>query len=278
VTPLYSVPCDVDYSTGNLDFIGTVVVNGNITSGFSVRAEGDVLVQGVIESSACVYSGGNVTAKGVVGGDNGRIEAKGEVRVRWCQDANIVAEKDVHVVDAALNSNIISLGYVYVNEKKGAVVGGSVRAVKGMNVKMIGSRLEVPTLVVAGENFRIMELVGELNRLQKINKQNQQKILLGLKSAHQAGVQDPEKLAKLKKLTEIYKTLEKKDLEFENRKEDLIRRMEERSFARIQVKDTVFGNTKVQIGASVFRVVESLKACSFCDDGGAVRVGPYEAS
>lgn len=278
VTPLYSVPCDVDYSTGNLDFVGTVVVNGNITSGFSVRAEGDVLVQGVVESSACVYAGGNVTAKGVIGGDKGRIEAKGEVRVRWCQDANIVAEKDVHVVDVALNSNISSLGYVYVNEKKGAVVGGAVRAVKGMKVKMLGSRLEVPTLVVAGENFRIMELVGELNRLQKINKQNQQKILLGLKSAHQAGAHDPEKLAKLKKLTEIYKTLENKDVEFERRKEDLIRRMEEKSFARIHVKDTVFGNTKVQIGTSVFGVVESLRACSFYDDGSAVRIGPYDSS
>lgn len=278
VTPLYSVPYDVDYSTGNIDFVGTVVVNGNITSGFSVRAEGDVLVQGVIESSACVYAAGNVKAKGVISGEKGRVEAKGEVRVGWCQDANIVAEKDVHVVDVALNSRISSMGYVHVHEKKGAVIGGVVRAVKGMRVKQLGSRLEVPTLVVSGENFRIMELVGELNRLQKINKQNQQKILLGLKSAHQSGLQDPIKMAKFKKLSEICKTLEKKDAEFEIRKKDLIRRMEERSFARIQVKDTVFGNTRVQIGTSTFRVLESLRTCSFHDDGAYVRIGPYDAS
>jgi uncharacterized protein (DUF342 family) len=277
VIPLYTVPCDVDYSTGNIDFVGTVVVNGNISAGFSVRAEGDVIVQGVIEASACVYAGGNIVAKGVIGGEQGLLEAKGMVRIGWCQEAVIKADGDVHVTDAVLNSHISSLGNIYVQEKKGVIIGGLVRGVQGVRVKTIGSRLEVPTMVVAGENFRMMELVGELNRLQKINSQNQTKISLGLKAAGLQASQDPVRREKMRKLTEISADLAEKERDFELKKQELMRRMAERSFAKIQVKEAVFGNTKIQIGASVCKITEMLCNCSFYDDGVSVRVGMYES-
>lgn len=38
VFPVYEVNGDVDYGTGNIDFVGTVVIRGNVLSGFTVKS------------------------------------------------------------------------------------------------------------------------------------------------------------------------------------------------------------------------------------------------
>src|SRR5690606_32591089 len=40
VFPVYEVKGDVDYSVGNIDFVGTVVIRGNVLTGFKVKAAG----------------------------------------------------------------------------------------------------------------------------------------------------------------------------------------------------------------------------------------------
>src|SRR5690606_13235248 len=41
VFPVYEVNGDVDYRVGNIDFVGTVVIRGNVLTGFRVRTAGD---------------------------------------------------------------------------------------------------------------------------------------------------------------------------------------------------------------------------------------------
>jgi len=40
----YEVPADVDNSTGNISFVGNVIIRGNVLSGFTVEAGGSVEV------------------------------------------------------------------------------------------------------------------------------------------------------------------------------------------------------------------------------------------
>ena len=42
--PTYDVPGDLDYSVGNIDFSGEVVVHGDVKPGFAIRAGGSVVV------------------------------------------------------------------------------------------------------------------------------------------------------------------------------------------------------------------------------------------
>ena len=48
VSDVYRVPANVDSSTGDIDYKGTVEVTGNVTTGFAVKAEGDIIVNGVV--------------------------------------------------------------------------------------------------------------------------------------------------------------------------------------------------------------------------------------
>ncbi len=51
VFPVYEVNGDVDFSIGNIDFVGTVVIRGNVLGGFRVKASGDIRVTGSVEAA-----------------------------------------------------------------------------------------------------------------------------------------------------------------------------------------------------------------------------------
>ena len=59
VDPTIEIKGDVDLSTGNIDFNGSVLIKGSVQAGFAVRADGDVEIRGTI-------SGGNVEAKNII--------------------------------------------------------------------------------------------------------------------------------------------------------------------------------------------------------------------
>ena len=62
VAPAYTVNGDVDMAVGNIDFDGDVLIEGNVNSGFSVRADGTVTVMGVVED-AHIESGRDIVLK-----------------------------------------------------------------------------------------------------------------------------------------------------------------------------------------------------------------------
>ena len=49
VRPVLEIHGDVDYNTGNIDFIGDVQITGDVRENFSVRATGSITVDGIVE-------------------------------------------------------------------------------------------------------------------------------------------------------------------------------------------------------------------------------------
>ena len=48
--PALDIPANVDFSTGDINFLGDVCIHGDICSGFTVRAIGNITVGGVVEA------------------------------------------------------------------------------------------------------------------------------------------------------------------------------------------------------------------------------------
>src|SRR5690606_680953 len=67
VFPIYEINGDVDYKVGNIDFIGTVVVRGNVLSGFRIRAAGDIRVVGGVEGAELYADGSVEISAGILG-------------------------------------------------------------------------------------------------------------------------------------------------------------------------------------------------------------------
>jgi len=60
VYPISNIEGDIDYSTGNIDFNGDVVVGGSVQSQFSVKATGTVTIGGYVEAGAYVTAGQDI--------------------------------------------------------------------------------------------------------------------------------------------------------------------------------------------------------------------------
>ncbi len=82
VFPVYEVNGDIDYHVGNIDFIGTVVVRGNVLSGFKIKAAGDIRITGGVEGAEIEADGSIDIASGIFAGNKGFVKAGVDVKAR----------------------------------------------------------------------------------------------------------------------------------------------------------------------------------------------------
>jgi len=149
---------NVDFSTGNLDVKGAVIVMGDICEGFTVKASGDITVYGMIEGATLV-SGGNIFAKtGMNGNGKGSMTARGEIRCKFIENGSADAEGNIYL-ESAINARLSSQSSVLVKSGRGALIGGETVAMKTIEATSAGNKNNYLTTVSikATESFKIKQ-------------------------------------------------------------------------------------------------------------------------
>ncbi|MDE3075236.1 MAG: DUF342 domain-containing protein [Chloroflexota bacterium] len=130
VENVQTISGDVDFSVGNVEHVGNLVIAGGVKPGFTVKASGDVEVRGLIEE-ASIIAGGNVVASGIIGTPETSVRAGGDIRARFATNAMLTATGDLFLAQEAVNCDIEAEGRVLVGGERataGAIMGGTVRA------------------------------------------------------------------------------------------------------------------------------------------------------
>lgn len=149
VSDVYEVLADVDTSTGNIDFNGNVHVKGSVRGGFEIHATGDVVIDGVVED-ALVESDGQVIVKcGIHGMNKGTITAKSNVIIQFIENAKVFSGGYIET-GSILYSDVSATEDIFVNDKKGFITGGVIRAGGKVESKIIGSSMGAMTRVEVG--------------------------------------------------------------------------------------------------------------------------------
>jgi len=141
VRPVYSVPGDVDYSTGNIDYKNDVLVKGDVLSGFSVKAGGDIHIYGAVEDPK-IEAKGSITINGGVlssGKKDAFIRAGGDVSVGFIQHGTIEAGGSVHIRIESIGSEITAGKDIEVTKRNGRIVGGNLIVGGWVVAQVIGS-------------------------------------------------------------------------------------------------------------------------------------------
>ena len=147
-----SVEKDVDFGVGNITSKGTIVVRGNVRSGFVLDAVGDVEVWGTVEDSFIKSKGSVLIRGGFVGSGKGKIEAEGDVTVGFARNQTIVAN-NVTVLREAVDCTIYAKNIVKAGGDKISIEGGITTAGTLIEVEALGSKNEVYTDVEAGIDY-----------------------------------------------------------------------------------------------------------------------------
>jgi hypothetical protein len=137
----------VNFSTGNVDFPGDVVIFGDVESGFTVKSGGKVEIVGVVED-AFVEADDDVLVKGgFVGSGRGLIRSKKDVYLRFVDNQTVETEGSVYIGNSCVQAKIVAQGDIELNSGKGVVVGGHLQSERNIRAKVFGNVQHTPTVV-----------------------------------------------------------------------------------------------------------------------------------
>lgn len=275
VYDVFEVPNHVGNSTGDIDFNGSVVVHGNIITGFTVKAAGDVEVNGVVEGATIIAGGNIVLHRGIQGMGKSHIECGGDLQTKFIEQANVEVKGDIHS-EAVLHSTVRCKGSVIVEGKKGMVSGGKVLAGVSVESKILGSHMGTKTDIEVGIDPMLLETFNELRKeLPKLEEEAdklEKVITLLNKRKEIEGALDPEK-------AEMYKSAVRNKIFLMNtintskkKVEELEEEVANRHSGIVKVAGELYPGVKVGIGNVFYNVREELKFVSMRKEGAEIRL------
>ncbi|WP_054691847.1 FapA family protein [Syntrophomonas palmitatica] len=126
VTKMLVIKGDVDFSVGNLNFMGKIMIGGNVKEGFRVEADDDIEIRGMIDNAQVTSRRGSVFIhKGVIGRGNAVITAGKNIEARFAQ--NIVAEAGQNIIvnEYVLRCDLKAGDSVLIHGRKGRILGNN---------------------------------------------------------------------------------------------------------------------------------------------------------
>ena len=281
VLPIFQVDEDLDFSVGNIEFVGAVLVRGSVREGFSIVSSGDVEVNGVVEG-AKIQSGGNILIHGGIRGmSKAHISAEGDVSAGFIDQANVRAKKNLNVKNAVLHSDVGAHGSVIVvGGSKAQIAGGKVQAGSEVICLNLGSEMGTRTEVTVGVLPEYVERRKELLAALDADEVNHKKIetnIQYLKKLEATGQLDETKRGILISLMKANFQLQSKLKTEQNEFRELEELVEKsKTQGAVRVKGVCYPGVTVSMRGLTYIVREEQKFCSFVYDGGEIKVKPYD--
>ncbi len=266
---------NVDVSTGDIEYDGNLLVQGNITTGYKVNVTGDIEVKGVIEA-ADITAGGQVTvAKGINGMDKGRIKAGHSVIAKYINSAEVEAGGVIHS-ELVLNSKISAKDSIIVEGRKGFITGGVARASNKIEAKTIGSDMGGATTVEVGIDPALKARKGKLikeNETLRATLARTEPVLLATVDRLKRGEKlPPDQLMKMQELNKV----------IQKQKETLQKNMEElgelemafdtETIAEVVVTGIAYAGTHIMVSDAALTLKKDYQYCRFRREGADVRM------
>lgn len=287
VTPILTVK-KVDFSTGNIRFDGSVVVQGDVKEGMKIYALEDITIEGSvtdaqIECMGCLNIKGGVTGNSelvangdinIKGGVQGsqeinepvddqvhtaKIVSHGSVIVSFVENFNIEAGVDIVVERYALNSQLMAGNKIVTGAKnsgkKSSIMGGITWAMMLVKGTILGSNVGMKTHIQVGSNPYIQKRIQVIKKILAPNEKEQgdiHKILAFIDSHPEKG--NAEILAKL------HHTLSKRVIEaemYQAELKDLVANMTAIDDAKVIAERGVYSGTEIQINNALWKAQEN---------------------
>ncbi len=265
VEPTIALP-QVDISTGNMSFDGTINIKGDVKDGMKIHATGDVFVGGTVEAAE-IEAGGNIVIKGgVIGhsehsGDpnevptfNAIIISEGSISAHFAENVCMEAGVDIIIEEFSMHNHLAALNRILVGKsggKKGRIIGGVTNASVLVKTAIIGSSAGFITKIRAGFNPYLQTQIDKLKLEIDANEKEQEDIkkIVAFILAH------PEK-DKNGLLNKLLHTREKLEIDCTQLHADRIHLLSEMTLAehvQVIVEEAVHCGTEIQIGNSIWK-------------------------
>jgi uncharacterized protein (DUF342 family) len=282
VEPIYTVRGDINLKTGNVIFLGTVIINGNVEDGFSVKAAGNIEVNGTVEKAELDAEGDIIVHQGITGKNAGFVRAGRSIWARFIENSVVEAGNMVVVSDGIINSQVDAFKRIVCQGKRAHIVGGRLRASEEINAKILGSPTSgTETICEVGIDPKSKtqleklsagkeEMEKQLDDIQRnlqtlINIKKQRKSLPEDKEAYMRELMDKRQFL----ASDLQKTNE--DM---NKIQEFLNTIKTRG--KISASSKVYPGVKILIKDAANDIRTEYRAVTFIMEAGLVKVTRYE--
>ncbi len=273
---------DVNLKTGNVIFLGTVIINGNVEDGFSIKAAGNIEVNGTVAKAELDAEGDIIIHQGINGKSGGTLRAGRSIWARFIENATVESGNMVVASDGIINSQVDAHSKIICRGKRAHIMGGRLRASEEINAKVLGNPTSgTETICEVGFDPKSKE---ELDRLiaakesgikqledVKLNLQT----LINIKKQRKSLPEDKEIfLRELMEKRQILMIDLKKAEEGIQKKQDFLNNLKNRG--RVSASSKVYPGVKIIIREAKDDVRSEYRAVTFILENGLIRVIKYE--
>jgi len=282
VEPVLTIEGDVCLKTGNIIFLGTVIITGNVEDGFSVKAAGNIEVKGTVSKSELDAEGDIIIYQGVNGKGGGKIRSGRSIWSRFIENTSVEAGNMVVVTDGIINSQVDALKSILCEGKRANIMGGCLRAGEEISANILGNPTSgTETICEVGfdpkskaEMERLLEIKttaeSELEAL-KLDLQT----LINVKKQRKTLPEDKE--AYLQELMERRQVLTEDHKKAEESIQKLHEYMNEVQIrGKVSAAKKVYPGVKIHIRDAIEDVRSDYRAVTFILENGLIRASKYE--
>lgn len=274
VEKVFEVAQNVDNSVGNINFSGSVFIQGDVFEGYEVRAKGNITVMGMVEGAALIAGGDIQLQKGMRGMHCGILESGGDITAKFLEDCTIHAGKNIQA-EYIINSQVSCENNLTLVGRRGAFIGGSCSVYNEMNVKAVGAVSHITTSVTLGatpqliaEAEKTAEEIREITLQQEENRKNtawltEKQNRMGLTPAQQQRLNGLNLEASVGKL---------KQRQLQSKAAQLAKQIREVGRTRL-LADEVYPGTVICIGDSRLVIADKEDSVSYYYLDGEIRKG-----
>lgn len=281
VEPVLSLDA-VNIKSGNVNFLGTVFIRGNVEDGFSVKASGDVDIGGTVGKSVVEADGNIIIHQGVFGKNEGYIRCGKSLWVKFVQDMTIDVEENLIATDSLMNCTISAMKNIIVYGKKAQITGGNLFATEEICARTVGSAGGgSATTLTVGVDPRAKKKLDELlesqgalmKELENIDLdistlENQKKIRRSLPKDKEENLQ---KLMNRKgEIIEQSKEMTQEIESLQARLRDL------KAVGKVKVEGITYPGTKIFVRDVLDEIHSEVKNCTFYYEGSFAKRDKYE--
>lgn len=259
VHDVLTIPGDLDYTVGNIDFDGIVEINGDVADGFTVKASKSIIIRGVVGAST-IEAGLDIQIQGGCKGLNkAKIISGGNIEAKYIHEFYVRARGDILVKNEIVSCTIESLGRVFV--RFGSIRGGILSAKQGIEAFDIGNDIGIKTTLIPGDDFELNAQCAEIDEAivqKKKELETLSKMIAPfLKNRELIIKLPPEAQQKFKDTIHHIKTLQQEKAALNNQKNALIAQSLRDAIPEVVVMHYIHHGVILKIGSSR-RVISSV--------------------
>lgn len=272
----------VNIKTGNIEFLGTVIVKGSVDDGFDIIAQGNIEIGGTVGKCHLKADGDIIVSGGITGHDEGVIQAGKSLWCKFIQNTRVEVEEYCIVSDSIMNSEVTSMKRIILNGKRAQITGGKVFAVEEIAAKNIGSPGGgTATQLEVGFNPRKKMRLSELQEEQETlvreigDVENNLTTLENQKKARRSLPTDKEKM--YNELKERRREIKEKTAEITDEIESIIQELHDlKVIGKVKASGTVYSGVTIFVRDAKDEIRTEVKSVTFFFEQGFVRRGKYE--